>query len=72
MENIKAFLLAAWRRLTSSKVAWMSVPTALLPFCYILLGTEAMPDWFTAAWAALWTLLSVFIGTNDPTSTTRF
>ena len=72
MENVKSFLTAAWRRLTGSRVAWMSVPTALLPFAYILLGVDKLPDWFTGAWAALWTLLCVFIGTNDPTDRTKF
>jgi len=66
------WLKEVWKRLTSSKVVWMSLPAAILPFVYILTGADALPVWFESAWAAIWVLLMVFIGANNGGNTDEF
>ena len=66
------WLKECWKRLTESKVAWMAIPTAILPFVYILTGADALPDWFEQVWAAIWVLLTVFIGANNPENKAGF
>lgn len=64
-------LKTIWKRLTASKVAWMALPAGLAMILTPFLGKDVSPQ-LEALFAGLWTILSIYLATNDPTTPNSF
>ena len=60
-----------WKRLTASKIAWMSVPTGLAMMLKPLIDQDISAQ-LEMVFGGLWMILSVYLATNDPTDPTNF
>ena len=65
-EKVKAFFKTTWKRLTSSKVAWMALPAAVAQIVLAVTGTD-ISSTINTIFAAFWSLLTVFLAANNPT-----
>ncbi len=66
MEKIKQALKTVWTRLTSSKVAWMSLPLAVAQVWLALSGQDVSQT-VEIIFGAAWSVLTVFLAVNNPT-----
>lgn len=71
MKGIAAFLKTAWTRLTSSKVAWLSLPLAVAQVWLALSGND-ISDQLELIFSAIWAVLSIFLATNNPADREHF
>ena len=65
MTAIKNFFVVAWKRITSSKAAWMVLPVAGSQIWLALTGNDVAPM-VTGVFTGLWVLLEVFLTINNP------
>ena len=63
---MKQFLTTAWKRLTSSKVAWMALPAAVCQVWLAVSGQDVSAP-VNTVFAAAWSLLALFLAVNNPT-----
>ena len=66
MEKIKAFCVTVWKRLTSSKVAWLSLPLAVAQVWRAISGEDVGPQ-VEIIFGAAWSVRTVFLAVNNPT-----
>lgn len=71
MKRFISGIKKVWARLTGSKVAWMSLPAGAAQLWLALSGEDISPV-LNTVFAGLWTLLGVFLATNDPTRRDSF
>lgn len=71
LQKLKQGLKEAWKRLTSSKVAWMALPAAVAQIVLAVTGTDISAT-INTIFAALWSLLTVFLAVNNPTDKQNF
>ena len=71
MEKIMAFLKTAWKRITSSKVAWMAVPAAIAQIWLAVSGTD-ISGTLNIVFESFWGLLGLFLALNNPDNKTTF
>lgn len=64
-------LKAVWRRLTSSKVAWMALPMGVAQVWLAVSGQDVSKE-VDIIFSAVWTMLGVFLATNNPTDKENF
>lgn len=66
-----ALLKEIWQRLTTSRVAWMSLPVGIAVVVKAILGTDIEPV-LEGIFGGLWLIISVFVATNNPTNKEGF
>lgn len=66
MEGIKTFFREAWNRMTSSRVAWMALPAAICQVWLAISGQDVSAP-VNTVFAAVWSLLALFLAVNNPT-----
>lgn len=71
MSKMKTALKAVWARLTSSKVAWMALPMAVAEMWLALSGQDVSQT-VEIVFSAAWSVLAVFLATNNPTDREQF
>ena len=71
MEKIIVFLKTAWKRITSSKVAWMAIPAAIAQIWLALAGTD-ISGTLNVVFESFWGLLGLFLALNNPDTTSTF
>ena len=71
MAKIKAFIKTAWARLTSSKVAWLSLPMAAAQVWLAISGEDISPQ-VEIIFGAAWSVMAIFLATNNPTDKQNF
>jgi hypothetical protein len=69
--KIKEFLKVAWKRITSSKVAWMAVPAAIAQVWMAFSGVDIAPT-LNGLFEAFWGLLLLFLTLNNPDTQKKF
>lgn len=60
-----------WKRLTSSRVAWMALPAGIAQLWLAIAGRDIAPE-LNAIFSAIWALLAVFLSANNPTDSEHF
>ena len=71
MEGIKTFFREAWNRATSSRVAWMALPAAICQVWLAISGQDVSTP-VNTVFAAIWSLLTLFLAVNNPTDSEHF
>ena len=71
MEKIKVFIKTAWARITSSKVAWLSLPLAVAQVWLAISGEDISPQ-VEIIFSAVWAVMAVFLATYNPTDKQNF
>lgn len=71
MASIKEGIKAAWKRITSSKVAWMALPLSLAQVWLAISGQDIGPQ-VEIIFSAVWAVMAVFLATNNPTDKEHF
>lgn len=60
-----------WKRMTSSKVAWMALPGGIAIIVKALLDKDISPQ-LEGIFGGLWLIISVYVATNNPTNPDSF
>ncbi|MDD3336956.1 MAG: hypothetical protein PHI98_15855 [Eubacteriales bacterium] len=71
MNKIKEFLGSVWKRITSSKVAWMALPLAGAQMWLAVSGQDVSEE-VNVIFGAVWSVLTVFLAVNNPTDKANF
>ena len=66
-----ALLKEIWQRLTTSRVAWMSLPAGIAVIVKAILGVDIEPV-LEGIFGGLWLIISVFVAANNPTNKEGF
>lgn len=65
------FLKDVWKRITSSKVAWMAIPAGVAQIVLAFSGLD-ISETLDAIFTGVWTILAVFLAVNNPTDQEHF
>ena len=60
-----------WKRLTTSRVAWMALPAGIAVIVKAVLGADVEPV-LEGIFGGLWLIISVFVAANNPTNKEGF
>jgi hypothetical protein len=71
MSKMKEFIKTAWKRVTSSKAAWLSLPMACAQAWMSISGVNISKQ-VEIIFSAVWAVLAVFLATNNPTDSGNF
>lgn len=71
MNTFKTFVKTAWARLTSSKVAWLSLPLAAAQV-WLAISGEDVSRQVEIIFGAAWSVMAVFLAVNNPADKENF
>lgn len=71
MNKISEFCTQAWKRITSSKVAWMALPLAAAQMWLAISGQD-VSEQVEIVFGAVWSVVTLFLAVNNPTDKASF